>query len=464
MATIKRTLKIQCEGNGIDHLEREPFSKQELVRLIWPLVIEQFLAVTIGMADTVMVATSGEAAVSGISLVDAINMLLIQIFAALATGGAVVASQYLGSQNREDACRSAKQLLYTITALAVGVTVLSIVFCRQILQLVFGGIASDVMSNAQTYYYLTALSYPFLAIYNAGAALYRSMGNSRISMMVSILMNVINIVGNAILIYGLNWSVAGAGTATLLSRIAAAALMLALIKEKENLIFIEKVFHFEFHPDMIRKILAIGIPNGMENGMFQVGKLLVQNLITTFGTSAIAANAIANSVSGFSNIPGAAIGLGLITVVGQCVGAKDYDHAVYYTKRLVKAAYLSMFALNVILFLFAGPIVGVFHLSVTATSSATQILTVFAVFNAVIWPVSFTLPNALRASGDARFTMATSMISMWVFRIGFSYVLCLLLGLGVQGAWFAMYIDWIVRSIVFLIRFAGGKWKQMKVI
>lgn len=445
-------------------MEKEPFSKKELVRLIWPLVIEQFLAVTIGMADTVMVATSGEAAVSGISLVDAINMLLIQVFAALATGGAVVASQYLGSQNRENACRSAKQLLYTITAMAVGITVISVVFCRQILRFVFGGIAPDVMSNAQTYYYLTALSYPFLAIYNAGAALYRSMGNSRVSMMVSILMNLINIVGNAILIYGFNWSVAGAGTATLLSRIVAAALMLILIKGKENLIFIKNIFHFEFHPDMIRKILVIGIPNGLENGMFQVGKLLVQNLITTFGTSAIAANAIANSVSSFSNIPGIAIGLGLITVVGQCVGAKDYDHAVFYTKRLMKATYLSMGMINVALFLFAGPIVGVFNLSAAATANAAQILTCFAAFNAVIWPVSFTLPNALRAAGDARFTMVTSMISMWVFRIGFSYILSLLLGLGLPGTWFAMYIDWVVRSVVFILRFVRGKWKQMQLI
>lgn len=411
-----------------------------------------------------MVAGNGEAAVSGISLVDAINTLLIQIFAALATGGAVVASQYLGSRNRENACRSAKQLLYTITVLAVGITVISVLFCRQILRFVFGGIEADVMSNAQTYYYLTALSYPFLAIYNAGAALYRSMGNSRISMMVSILMNVINIVGNAILIYGFNWSVAGAGTATLLSRIAAAVLMLVLIRQRDNLIFIERIFHFEFRPDMIRKILFIGVPNGLENGMFQIGKLIVQNLVTTFGTSAIAANAIANSISGFSNIPGAAIGLGLITVVGQCVGAGDYDHAVSYTKKLVKAAYLSMGVLDVFLFLLAGPIVGVFHLSAAATASAAQILLYFAVFNAVIWPMSFTLPNALRAAGDARFTMMTSMISMWTFRIGFSYVLSLSFGLGLLGTWIAMFIDWIVRSVVFMIRFASGKWKRFKVI
>ena len=411
-----------------------------------------------------MVATNGEAAVSGISLVDAINTLLLQIFAALATGGAVVASQYLGSRNREDACRSAKQLFYSTTLLATGIMVLSLVFCRQILSFVFGGIDADVMANAQTYFYLTAMSYPFMAIYNAGAALYRSMGNSRISMMVSILMNLINIAGNAILIYGFNWSVAGAGTATLLSRIVAAICMLVLIRNKENLIYVDKMFRFEFYPDMIRKILSIGVPNGLENGMFQIGKLIIQNLVTTFGTAAIAANAIANSVSSFANIPGAAIGLGLITVVGQCVGAQDYRHAVIYTKRLVTAAYLSMGVLNILLFLFAGPTVGIFNLSAEATASASRIIQYFAVFDAVVWPMSFTLPNALRAAGDARFTMATSMVSMWVFRIGFSYLLGSYFGLGLLGTWFAMFIDWTVRSIIFMIRFAGGKWKNQKVI
>ncbi|MFU0831394.1 MAG: MATE family efflux transporter [Oscillospiraceae bacterium] len=416
------------------------------------------------MADTVMVATAGEAAVSGVALVDAINMLLIQIFSALATGGAVVASQYLGSKKRDEACRSAKQLLYTITGLAIGIMTLSLLFCPQILRFVFGNIEPVVMQNAQIYYYLTALSYPFLAIYNAGAALYRSMGNSKISMKVSILMNFINIAGNAVLIYGLALGIVGAGTATLLSRIVAAAFMLVLIREKDNLIFIEKILHFEFYPDMIKRILTIGVPNGLENGMFQIGKLIVQNVVTTFGTSAIAANAIAGSVSNFSDIPGIATGLALITVVGQCVGARDYDHAVTYTKRLTGAAYVAMGIINICLFLFAAPIIGVFGLSAEATASATEIVTYFAVFNAILWPLAFILPNALRAAGDARFTMITSMISMWVFRIGFCYILSYWLGFGLLGTWFAMFIDWVVRAIVFVIRFASGKWKQFSVI
>ena len=442
----------------------ELFSKQALVRLIWPLVVEQFLAVTIGMADTVMVATSGEAAVSGVSLVDAINTLLIQIFAALATGGAVVASQYLGSGDRENACRSAKQLLYTITALALVIMTASLVFCPNILRMVFGSIEADVMANARTYYYLTALSYPFLAVYNAGAALYRSMGNSRASMLVSLLMNLINISGNAVLIYGYGWGVTGAGTATLLSRIAAAGIMLALIRKKDNLICIERVLHYEFHPGIIRKILSIGVPNGLENGMFQIGKLMVQGLITTFGTSAIAANAISNSVSSFATIPGAAIGLGLITVVGQCVGARDYGQAVSYTRRLMVTAYLLMGILSATLFFAAGPIAAVFNLSREATASATVILKYYSVLAVMIWPLAFTLPNSLRAAGDARFTMMTSMLSMWIFRIGFSYILGQYLGLGVLGTWFAMFVDWVVRATVFVTRFARGKWKNARVI
>lgn len=442
----------------------ELFSRQALVRLIWPLVVEQFLAVTIGMADTVMVATSGEAAVSGVSLVDAINTLLIQIFAALATGGAVVASQYLGNRDRENACRSAKQLLYTITELALVIMAVSLAFCPNILHLVFGSIDADVMANARTYYYLTALSYPFLAVYNAGAALYRSMGNSRASMLVSLLMNLINICGNAILIYGYDWSVAGAGTATLFSRIAAAAIMLTLIRKKNNVICIERIFHYEFRPGIIRKILSIGVPNGLENGMFQIGKLMVQGLITTFGTSAIAANAIANSVSSFATIPGAAIGLGLITVVGQCVGARDCGQAVSYTRRLMLTAYLLMGGLSVALFFASAPIAAVFNLSREATASAAVILKYYAVLAAAIWPLAFTLPNALRAAGDARFTMMTSMLSMWIFRIGFSYILGRYLGMGVLGTWFAMFIDWVVRSAAFVNRFARGKWKDARVI
>ena len=415
------------------------FTRQALWRLILPLVLEQLLLVTVGMADTVMVSTVGEAAVSGISLVDQVNVLLIQIFAALATGGAVVASQYLGRRDRENACRSAKQLVYATFGMAVAIGALVLVLNRHILRLVFGNVEPDVMQAAETYFWLSALSYPMLALYNAGAALFRSMGNSRISLFASLIMNVINIGGNALLIYGLNWGVAGAATATLASRTVAGLMMLLLLRNR-------------------------GIPNGIENGMFQIGKLLVAGLITTFGTSAIAANAICNNVGSMSNIPGSAIGLAMITVVGQCVGAKDYQQARHYTKTLLAAAYVSMGLLNIALFLLAPYLVGFYAMPQTTTDLALSVLQVNCVVTVLIWPSSFTLPNALRAAGDARFTMVTSMVSMWVFRIGMSYVLGAWLGMGLFGVWTAMQIDWAVRSLVFGVRFLGHKWEKARVL
>lgn len=440
------------------------FSNHALVRLLVPLVIEQLLAVTIGMADTVMVTSVGEAAVSGISLVDSINILFIQVFSALASGGAIVTAQYLGRQERKNACIAAKQLLYATTALAAIIMAVALIFHRALLRLIFGNIDPAVMENAIVYFQLSAVSYPFLAVYNAGAALFRSMGNSKVSTLVSFLMNVVNIGGNAVLIYGFHWGVAGAATASLVSRAMAAVIMLVLICHKNNPIHIEKVWKPELHFDMIRRILKIGVPNGVENGMFQIGKLIVQGLVATFGTSAIAANAIANTIASFINTPGTAIQLGLTTVVGQCVGGRDYGQAVYYTRKLLWLTYGLMGVLNIAVFLVAGPLVGLFHLSAAAAADARAVLYTFTVASILIWPLSFSLPNALRAAGDARFTMIVSMVSMWVFRIGFSYLLGGAAKMGLMGVWVAMYIDWLVRSIVFTIRFARGKWKELRVI
>ena len=440
------------------------FSKEELRRLIVPLMIEQILAVTIGMADTMMVANVGEAAVSGVSLVDSINILLINIFSAMATGGAVVASQYIGRQDRQNACSAAKQLIYSSAFIALLLGLLALVGGEHLLRLVFGSVDADVMAYAETYFWLSALSYPFLAVYNAGAALFRSMSNSSISMKTSILMNIINIGGNALLIYGLNWGVAGAATATLASRTVAGLMMMMMMRNRDNPIFLERLFHPEWNGGILKSILRVGVPNGLENGMFQIGKLLVAGLITTFGTSAIAANAICNNVGSMSNIPGSAIGLAMITVVGQCVGAKDYQQARHYTKTLLAAAYVSMGLLNIALFLLAPYLVGFYAMPQTTTDLALSVLQVNCVVTVLIWPSSFTLPNALRAAGDARFTMVTSMVSMWVFRIGMSYVLGAWLGMGLFGVWTAMQIDWAVRSLVFGVRFLGHKWEKARVL
>jgi putative MATE family efflux protein len=440
------------------------FSHRQLVHLIVPLVVEQFLAVTIGLTDTIMVANVGEAAVSGTSIVDAVNVLLIQIFAAMATGGAVVAAQYIGSGNRKGACDAAKQLLYVVTILSVLVMTMCLLFHTSILHLVYGDLEASVLTNAEVYFHYTAMSFPFLAIYNAGAALFRAMGNSKVSMMVSLIDNIVHIGTDAVLIYTLGWGTMGAGVATLLARFLAAAAMFFLICRKTNLVYIDHPFQFCFRFDMVRRILHIGVPNGLESGMFQIGKLIVQRMITSFGTSAIAANAVAGSISSVANIPGSACSLAMITVVGQCLGAGDYKQSDYYTKRLMRTAYIAMGTLNVLLLFASGPVVAIYNLDAAAAATAIQILQVFAFCSATIWIPSFILPNALRAAGDVRFTMITSTVSMWVFRIGCCFLLTDVFHLGVLGVWDAMYLDWGVRMVVFIWRYRSGKWKGKKVI
>ena len=451
---------------GVQEIKQgRQWSNKMLLALIGPLVIEQLLAVTIGMADTVMVTSVGEAAVSGISLVDSINVLLITAFSALATGGAVVVSQYIGRRDTKNASLAARQLVYSIVIVSVVVMVFALVYRRWLLQLIYGHIAEDVMRNAEIYFFLSALSYPFLAIYNAGAALFRSIGNSKISMFTAILVNLINISGNALLIYCFGWGVDGAATASLVSRAVAAFIVLwLLLKDKVGAISLQGLFQFKFSFPIIRSILKIGIPNGLENSMFLIGKLMTARIVSSFGTSAIAGNAIASILSTFANLSGSAVGLALITVVGQCVGARDYSGARHYTKKLMKVTYVAVGISCLLIILLAKPMIGLFNLSEEAASTAYQCAMLFCVCAILFWPPSFTLPNALRAAGDARYTMTVSMFSMWIFRIGFSFLLAIYFQQGVLGVWMAMVLDWIVRCIFFILRWKGNKWQTKKVI
>lgn len=442
------------------------FSRDALIRLIVPLIIEQLLLMTVGMADTVMVTTAGEATVSGVSLVDNINTLIIQIFSALSTGGAVVVAQYLGRQETHSAKTAAKQLLYAMTGISVVLMILALIFRQHILSLIFGQVEPAVMDSALVYFLLTAAAYPFMGIYNAGAALFRAMGNSKVSMINSFIINVINILVNAILIFGFGMGAAGAGIGTLVSRIAAAVIIMVMLRHPGLIVQVDDIFHFEFNGSMIRRILFIGIPTGMENGMFQAGKLMVLNLITTFGTSAVAANAIANSISGVINVPGSAMGLAIITVIGRCIGAGDTRQAVHYTKLLVGCSYLSMLIMGSALFFSADFLATLFNLSPEAMAMASQVLKFCAIANMLFWPMAFTLPNSLRAAGDAVFTMVVSLTTMFVCRVALSYVFACSwgLGLGLLGVWLAMFCDWIVRAVCFLWRYWRGSWKKIHVI
>jgi putative MATE family efflux protein len=426
-------------------------------------VIEQILAITVGMVDTIMISKAGEAAISGISLVDMINTLLINVFAAISTGGAVVTAQYIGKKRKDMACSSAKQLLYITLFISFIIMLLTILFRRPLLRLLFGSIDAEVMKNALIYLVISSFSYPFLSLYNSCAALFRSMGNSKISMYVSVGMNLIHIAGNVLFIFVLNMGVAGAATSSFLARMLASLVILVLITNKNNPVYVENLFRIEINWDMIKKIMHIGLPNGLENSIFQLGRVIVVSIISGFGTVQIAANAVANNLDSLGCIAGQAMNLAIITVVGQCVGAGDYDQASYYTKKILKITYVITIIANSIILLTLPWILSIYDLSPETIQLTTILVFIHDGLAMVLWPASFTLPNALRASNDVKYTMFVSIFSMCVFRIVLSYILGKHMGMGAIGVWIAMVVDWTFRVICFIARFVSGKWKLQKI-
>ena len=437
------------------------FSNTDLKRLIIPLVIEQILAITVGMADTMMVSSAGEAAASGVSLVDMINTLLINLFAAVSTGGAVVASQFLGQRRPDRAREAANQLVLVTGLISLLFMAGAICFRRALLHLLYGNIEADVLQNALTYLIISAFSYPFLAVYNSCAAIFRSMGNSKISMQAALVMNIVNISGDALLIFGLQLGVAGAALASLAGRMTACFILLVRLHNQKLPVFLN-LHHggWKFRPAMVRSILHIGIPGGIENSIFQLGRVLVVSMITLFGTSQIAANAVANNLDGLGVLPGQAMNLAMITVIGQCVGAHDFKQAEFYAKKMMRLTYLInglccaavILSMPLTLQLYGG-------LSEETLKLAFLLVLLHDGFAILLWPASFTLSNVLRAANDVAYPMVVSILSMVIVRLGIGHFFAVSLGFGAIGVWVAMVLDWVVRLFFFVRRYCSGAWK-----
>ena len=439
--------------------ENRLFSKKDLRKLIIPLILEQTLAITVGMADTMMISSAGEAAVSGVSLVDMFNNLIISGLAALATGGAVVTSQCIGAGRREEACRSARQLVFTEAAITIGISVLVLLFHRQILGLFFGQIEADVMQNAIIYLIISVFSFPLLAVYDSCAALYRSMGNAQITLKISLLMNVINVVGNAIGVYVLKLGVAGVAIPSLVSRGVAGVVLFTLLHNPDNLVFLTRG-KFKVDGTIVKRILFIGIPSGIENGIFQLGRVLVVSIIAAFGTSQIAANGVANSLDSMGCIVGQAMSLAMITVIGRCVGAGEEGQVRYYTKKLLGETYFYTAVINSIILLLLPWILQIYGLGEETTRLSYILVMIHDGMAIFLWPASFVLPNMLRACNDVKYTMVVSIFSMITFRIGFSYVFGVHMGWMAVGVWAAMVIDWVFRVLCFVGRYLAGTWRE----
>ena len=440
------------------------FSDKNLKKLIIPLVIEQLLVMLVGTIDTMMVSHAGESAVSGVALVDMIDYLIITILSALATGGAVVVSQYLGSRDKEKANISAGQLLNVSAVLSVFIMIFCLVFHRGILKLLFGKIENDVMQACITYFVITSFSFPFLGIYNAGAALFRSMQKTNVTMYISGLMNVINIVGNAIGIFVFKAGVAGVAIPTLISRTAAAVLITILLFKQKHEIYYTHKSVLSLKKEYAGRILKIALPNSVENGLFALGRVLVSGIVALFGTTQIAAHGLANSIFPIPVLVVNAINLAMITVVGQCIGSGEYQQSTYYTKKLMKISYISTAILGVLICAFLLLVPYFYELSDETYRYICILVILHNALAVLLHPTSFNLANSLRAAGDVKFTMVVGIGSMLIFRLGSGVLFGITMNMGVIGVCIAMGMDWLARSVAFTLRYKSGKWKNIKVI
>jgi len=449
----------------LEHLTiKNFFTNRYLFKLFLPLIIEQFLEYLVGLADSIMAAHVSESAVSGVSLVDFVMALLISLFAALSTGGAVIAGQYLGSNQRKESREAVNQLVWFAGIVSVIIMLIIYLIKPFILNELFGHITEDVRRNADTYLTITALSIPFLALYNAGAAIFRTMGNSKLPMQVMLAMNIVHAIGNAILIYGFHYGVEGVAIPTLLSRVAAAVIIIALALNTNQSLYIKKSFKHKFNWSMLQKILGIGVPYGLENGLFYFGRIVVLSLVATFGTAAIAANAVSGTIVMFQVLPGMSIGFGLTVVISRCVGAGDYEQAKYYTKKIMRIVYIAHLFSCVIVLALLPSILHVYGLSEEATSLTMKLVWGHGIFMILIWPLAYTLPVTFRAAGDAKFPMVIASLSMLLCRIALAYLLSIYFNMGMFGTWVAMFIDWIVKAAIFVYRYLSGRWTRFNAI
>ena len=444
--------------------QQHMFTNRMIRNLLIPVVLEQLLNSIMGTADTMMVSNVGSAAISAVSLVDSINVLVIQAFSALAAGGAIVCAQYIGQRNKEKANESARQVLFIITAISAAVSLICLVFQKPLLRLIFGSVEAEVMRASETYFFYTALSFPFIAAYDSAASIFRAQDNTKGPMLISMISNVMNIAGNAVMIWGFHMGVAGAALSTLISRVFCAVVVLIQLRKDRQEIVVRDYIRIRPNWSMIKRILGIGIPSGVENSMFQLGKLAIQSTVSTLGTAAIAAQAMTNILENLNGIAAIGVGVGLMTIVGQCLGAGRQDEAVYYIKKLCVIAEVIIIISCLGVFALTKPITILGGMEKESADMCFHMVMWITIVKPLVWIMAFIPGYGLRAAGDVKFSMIVSCCTMWACRFCLCVFLIRVMGFGPMGVWIGMFADWTVRSIIFTWRFHSRKWLQHKVI
>ena len=440
------------------------FDNRKLAKLLIPLALDQLLNSFMGTVDTLCVSNLGSAAISAVSLVDSINILIVQAFFALASGGTVVCSHYLGCKEKKQAQEAARQLVFITFMLSLAITVLFVIFNGPILHLIFGKVEQDVMSNARKYFFFTTLSYPFIALYDDGSCILRAQENSRLPMQISIVSNIMNVIMNLVFVWIFHWGVAGTAISTLISRIFSMAVV--MIKLRNPSFDVSLRHYFSIRPDWskIKKILYIGVPSGIENSMFQFGKLAIQSTVSLMGTAAIAAQGMTNIIENLNGILAIGIGIGLMTVVGETLGAGHKEEAVYYIKKLCIIAEVTLVLSCIFMYAITRPITIFGGMEPESAKLCIFMVTCITIVKPLIWDMAFIPAYGLRAAGDVKFSMTVSVLTMWLCRVTLATILARVFHMGPMAVWIGMFTDWGIRNIIFTIRFHSRKWLQHKVI
>lgn len=462
--SIGNRIKNRCYDSTKVDWDNLMFSTKGLWTLLIPIMLEQFLNSLMGMADTMMVSNVGSVAMSAVSLVDSINLLVIQIFSALASGAAIICSHYLGSGDKEGSNEAARQIFLAVSTISVTLMLFCLIFCKPLLRLIFGSVEPAVMENAIVYFLITASSYPFIALFNVGGAFYRAAGNSRFPMVISMISNLINVAGNTVLIFGCRLGVAGAAISTLISRIfCMAVIFYALAKPKQEIVLNH---YLSIRPDfpLIGKILAIGVPSGVENGMFQFGKLAIQSTVSTLGTQAIAAQAMTVIFENVNGVAAVGVGIGLMTVVGQAIGAGKKEEAKYYIVKLTGYGELVLIICCAFTFAIGKPVMHLAGMEPESMQMCYEMLLAITIVKPLLWALSFIPPYGLRAAGDVKFSMITATCTMWFCRVALAVWLMRFAGFGPMGVWIGMFADWAIRGCIFTWRFLSGRWEKKRVL
>ncbi|WP_340006152.1 MATE family efflux transporter [Paenibacillus sp. FSL K6-0276] len=451
-----RFLEKYFSGESLDY--------RHMIALFIPILVDQAFIVGLNLVNTAMISSSGVAAISAVNMIDSLNLFLISVFIAVSTGGTVVVAQYKGSGNDLMVSKATAGATSSVSLMAFAIGMFGILFHNPLLNLLFGAASPEVMHNARIYLIGSCVSYLGIAVVEAVCGALRGIGRTRASLALSLIMNLVYVLLNLVFINLLHMGVLGMTISINIARYLGAICALYYLFRMDNELHIRIRDLLVVQFSMLKKIMFIGMPFAAEQMFFNGGKILTQVFIVNLGTYALATNAIASSFAGIMQIPGNALSLTIITVVGQCMGSNNVKDARKFIKSFLVASSLSFVVMGLLVMPFFNPLVSIFHPPAEIVGDIFMIVLINTLAQIPLWSLSFITPSALRAAGDSKFTSMVSMLSMWLFRVVLGYILGIVLNFGILGVWLAMNCEWGIRGLIFLRRFMGKKWVQHRVI